>query len=88
MAVVGYLLYGNGVLDELSTNMIKTKGYPEAVKVLVLILVAVIPITKFPLQSVSNNRCRHYTTLTIATVLHQSSPRWRSTLVSILALRC
>ena len=50
MAVLGYLLYGNELLDEVSTNMIKTKGYPEAVKVLVLILVAVIPVTKFPLQ--------------------------------------
>ena len=74
MAVVGYLLYGNGVLDELSTNMIKTKGYPEAVKVLVLILVAVIPITKFPLQSVPNNMSIYRRTLIIDTVRHRSSP--------------
>jgi solute carrier family 32 (vesicular inhibitory amino acid transporter) len=50
MAVIGYLLYGDGVLDEVSTNMIKTVGYPKAVKVLILILVAIVPITKFPLQ--------------------------------------
>ena len=50
MAVIGYLLYGDEVLGEVTTNMIKTKGYAEAVKDLVLILVAVVPITKFPLQ--------------------------------------
>ena len=50
MAVVGYLLYGDGILDEVTTNMIKTGGYARAVKVLVLVLVAVVPITKFPLQ--------------------------------------
>ena len=50
MAVVGYLLYGDNVLDEVTTNMIKTDGYAKAVKVLILVLVAVVPITKFPLQ--------------------------------------
>ena len=50
MAIVGYLLFGEGVLDELSTNLIKTEGYPEALKLLVLVLVAVFPLTKFPLQ--------------------------------------
>ena len=50
MATIGYLLYGNDLLDEVTTNMIKTPGYSQAVKILILILVAVIPITKFPLQ--------------------------------------
>ena len=50
MAAIGYLLYGNDLLDEVTTNMIKTPGYSKAAKILILILVAVIPITKFPLQ--------------------------------------
>ena len=50
MAVIGYLLYGEHLLDEVTTNMIKTAGYAKPVKVLILILVAVVPITKFPLQ--------------------------------------
>lgn len=53
MAAIGYLMYGSDLLDEVSTNMIKTEGYSRAVKVLVLVLVAVVPITKFPLQYVS-----------------------------------
>lgn len=57
MAVVGYLLYGDNVLDEVTTNMIKTEGYAKSVKILILILVAVVPVTKFPLQLVSNLSC-------------------------------
>lgn len=37
-------------MDEVTTNMIKTPEYSKAVKILVLVLVAIIPITKFPLQ--------------------------------------
>ena len=43
-------MYGSDLLDEVTTNMIKTKGYSKAVKVVILILVAVVPLTKFPLQ--------------------------------------
>lgn len=43
-------MYGSDLLDEVSTNMIKTPEYSRAVKVLILVLVTVIPITKFPLQ--------------------------------------
>jgi vesicular inhibitory amino acid transporter len=50
MAAIGYLLYGSDLLDEVTTNMIKTVGYGKAVKVVILILVAVVPLTKFPLQ--------------------------------------
>lgn len=50
MAVVGYLLYGEGTLDELTSNIIKTNGYPNAVKILVLVLILIVPLTKFPLQ--------------------------------------
>ena len=50
MAAIGYLMYGSDLLDEVSTNMIKTPEYSRAVKVFILVLVTVIPITKFPLQ--------------------------------------
>ena len=50
MAAIGYLMYGSDLLDEVTTNMIKTDGYSKAAKVIILILVAIIPLTKFPLQ--------------------------------------
>ena len=53
MATIGYLLYGDQLLDEVTTNMIKTPQYSRAVKVTTLIMVAIVPLTKFPLQYVS-----------------------------------
>lgn len=50
MGVCGYLLYGQDARDELSTNMLRTPGYPYAVKIFVLVLIAIIPLTKFPIQ--------------------------------------
>lgn len=50
MATIGYLLYGNRLLDEVTTNMMKTPGYSEAVKVTIMVMVAIVPLTKFPLQ--------------------------------------
>lgn len=50
MAVVGYLMYGNTTKDEISTNVLTTSAYPSAVKYTVLVLIAIIPLTKFPLK--------------------------------------
>ena len=53
MAVVGYLLYGPKLQDELTKNMLGTHGYPSWLKVVVLILIATLPLTKFPLQYIN-----------------------------------
>jgi solute carrier family 32 (vesicular inhibitory amino acid transporter) len=53
MAIIGYLMYGSRTKDEISTNLLTTEEYPEAVSVIVLILVAIVPLTKFPLKWVS-----------------------------------
>lgn len=50
MAVVGYLLYGDKLKDELTKNMLGTAGYPEWLKIIILVLIAILPLTKFPLQ--------------------------------------
>jgi solute carrier family 32 (vesicular inhibitory amino acid transporter) len=50
MAIIGYLMYGSRTKDEISTNLLTTEEYPEAVSVIVLILVAIVPLTKFPLK--------------------------------------
>ncbi|EMD00301.1 hypothetical protein BAUCODRAFT_63649 [Baudoinia panamericana UAMH 10762] len=50
MAVIGYLLYGNLTKDEITTNILTTDGYPQALSVLLLVLVAIVPLTKFPLK--------------------------------------
>ncbi|RMY42984.1 hypothetical protein D0865_11574 [Hortaea werneckii] len=50
MAIVGYLMYGRRTKDEISTNVLTTQEYPGALHVVVLILVAIMPLTKFLLN--------------------------------------
>lgn len=50
MAIVGYLMYGRRTKDEISTNVLTTQEYPGALHVVVLILVAIMPLTKFLLK--------------------------------------
>ena len=50
MALVGYLMYGDETKDEISTNVLAMSEYPQAVRVTVLVLIAIVPLTKFPLK--------------------------------------
>jgi len=50
MAVVGYLMFGENVLDEISANIFLTEGYPGWISVLIAIGIAIVPITKLPLK--------------------------------------
>ena len=54
MAVIGYLMYGNDTKDEITKNVLTTNGYPQVVKVCTLVLIAIIPVTKFPLKYALN----------------------------------
>ncbi|RMY27081.1 hypothetical protein D0865_16111 [Hortaea werneckii] len=53
MAVVGYLMYGAGVKDEITRNVLLTDpgAYPHAINVLIVVCVAIIPLTKVPLNA-------------------------------------
>ncbi|KAI7223681.1 vacuolar amino acid transporter-like protein 1 [Hortaea werneckii] len=53
MAVVGYLMYGSGVKDEITRNVLLTDpgAYPDAINVLIVVCVAIIPLTKVPLNA-------------------------------------
>ena len=50
MAVVGLLMFGDELRDEVTSNIILTRGYPHAIAVCIVIFVAVIPLTKIPLK--------------------------------------
>lgn len=50
MAIIGYLMYGDETKDEISTNVLITSAYPHSIKYVVLVLIAIVPITKFPLK--------------------------------------
>jgi solute carrier family 32 (vesicular inhibitory amino acid transporter) len=51
MASVGILMFGDYVRDEITSNILLTKGYPEAISLFIVICIAIIPITKIPLNS-------------------------------------
>jgi vesicular inhibitory amino acid transporter len=53
MAVVGWLMFGDTVRDEITANILLTAGYPRALSICITIFIAIIPITKVPLKYVS-----------------------------------
>ncbi|KAL8863441.1 MAG: hypothetical protein Q9178_000122 [Gyalolechia marmorata] len=51
MAAVGLLMFGNSVLDEITSSILVTEGYPRAISVAIVAFIAIIPITKIPLNT-------------------------------------
>ena len=75
-AVVGILMFGDDVLDEITSNILKTSCYPRALTLMLCGLVAIIPLTKIPL-----NARPIVTTLEVITGLHQQAVSDNSPLV-------
>ncbi|KAF4998746.1 hypothetical protein FDECE_11729 [Fusarium decemcellulare] len=51
LAVIGLLMFGDGIRDAITSNVLKTAGYPEALSVVMCIFIAIIPLTKIPLNA-------------------------------------
>lgn len=51
MAIIGLLMFGEHVKDEVTSNILLTPGYPPWISVLICIGIAVIPLTKIPLNA-------------------------------------
>ncbi|EFQ28649.1 transmembrane amino acid transporter [Colletotrichum graminicola M1.001] len=67
-AVVGLLMYGDNVLDEITANILRTSGYPRALNFLLCVFIAIIPLTKIPL-----NARPIVATLEVLTGIHQQA---------------
>ncbi|EFX00035.1 vacuolar amino acid transporter 1 [Grosmannia clavigera kw1407] len=50
-AVVGLLMFGDDVMDEITANILSTSGYPRALTLLLCVMIAIIPLTKIPLNA-------------------------------------
>lgn len=50
IAVAGFLMFGQKVLDEVTSNVLMSKGYPHAISVCIVVFIAIIPLTKIPLK--------------------------------------
>ncbi|KAF2785822.1 hypothetical protein K505DRAFT_380662 [Melanomma pulvis-pyrius CBS 109.77] len=51
MACAGILMFGDSVRDEVTSNIFLTKGYPKSVSVFIALCIAIIPLTKIPLNA-------------------------------------
>ena len=49
-AVAGYLMFGQKIKDEVTSNILTAFGYPRALSVAIVVFIAIIPITKVPLK--------------------------------------
>jgi len=50
-AVAGILMFGDGVMTEITANLLNTKGYPRSLSILMSTFIAIIPLTKVPLNA-------------------------------------
>jgi vesicular inhibitory amino acid transporter len=50
LAIIGILMFGDGISDAITSNILRTPGYPETLTVLMCMSVAIIPLTKIPLN--------------------------------------
>ena len=50
MAVVGLLMFGDRIMDEVTSNIFTTDGYPRATSILIVICIGILPLTKIPLK--------------------------------------
>ncbi|KAG9249196.1 transmembrane amino acid transporter protein-domain-containing protein [Calycina marina] len=50
-AGAGYFMFGDLVMTEITANLIGTKGYPQSTGVIMSICIAIIPLTKVPLNA-------------------------------------
>jgi len=44
-------MFGDGVMDEITANLIGTSGYPRTLSILLSVFIAIIPLTKVPLNA-------------------------------------
>ena len=51
MMVVGFLMFGDTVMDEITANILSLPFYPAAGKVIMTVFIAIIPLTKTPLNA-------------------------------------
>lgn len=50
MAIIGWLMFGDSVHDEVTANILGLDEYPKAVSICIIIFIAIIPLTKVPLK--------------------------------------
>ncbi|KKF92600.1 Vacuolar amino acid transporter 1 [Ceratocystis platani] len=50
-AVAGLLMFGDGVAEEITSNILRTSGYPRVLTLMMCAFIGIIPLTKIPLNA-------------------------------------
>jgi len=50
MAIIGWLMFGDIVRDEITANILTVADYPQSLSVGIIVFIAIIPLTKVPLK--------------------------------------
>lgn len=50
IAIAGFIMFGQKVHDEVTSNILITGGYPHSISVTIVVFIAIIPLTKIPLK--------------------------------------
>ncbi|KAL4787772.1 transmembrane amino acid transporter protein-domain-containing protein [Aspergillus varians] len=50
MAVLGWMMFGNTIRDEVTANVLTMEEYPQFLSICIVVSIAIIPITKVPLN--------------------------------------
>lgn len=51
MAVIGFLMFGSNVLDEVTKSVLTTTGYPKWTYIVICALMSLVPLSKTPLNA-------------------------------------
>ncbi|KAM0256157.1 hypothetical protein ACHAQJ_005134 [Trichoderma viride] len=51
LAIIGILMFGDGIGEAITSNIIKSSGFPEGLTIFMCICVTIIPLTKLPLNA-------------------------------------
>ena len=43
-------MFGQRVHDEITSNILITKGYPHTISIIIVVFISIIPLTKIPLK--------------------------------------
>ncbi|KAG8156671.1 hypothetical protein KVR01_013462 [Diaporthe batatas] len=77
-AVVGILMFGDDVMDAITSNILTTSGYPQGISYILCGAIAIIPLTKIPL-----NARPIVATLEVLLGVHQQALAESSTIVGM-----
>lgn len=50
MAIIGWLMFGDIVRDEVTANILTITSYPQSLSVCIVVFISIIPLTKVPLK--------------------------------------